>query len=176
MPIPVIIANSGSFGINTDILETNLINQIILFAGLFKFGGKFLGNGLEQRQAEIITCVEDSEKLLNEATRKLEEAKKQLSQARVIIEEIKNETRLTKSKLLENDYVQAKSELERRFLSTVIILQSRERLILNEIKQNISLLALQQVITKIEIGTDLEINQHSYMNKSIDMLSVVNKN
>ena len=78
--------------------------------------------------------------------------------------------------LLENDYMQAKSELERRFLSTVIILQSRERLILNEIKQNISLLALQQVITKIEIGTDLEINQHSYMNKSIDMLSVVNKN
>jgi len=96
----------------------------------------------------------------------LKKQKKQLSQARVIIEEIKNETRLTKSKLLENDYVQAKSELERRFLSTVIILQSRERLILNEIKQNISLLALQQVITKIEIDeNNKNINWQTLLHK-----------
>jgi len=104
----IIIANSGSFGINTNILETNLINQIILIAVLFVFVGNALKESLGQRQAEIINGVEDSEKRLSEATNRLAEAKKQLSQARLIIAGIKNRTQLTKVNILESDYVQAK--------------------------------------------------------------------
>jgi len=99
---------AGGFGINTDILETNLINQIILLVGLFILGKDFLTESLGQRQTEIINGVEDSEKRLNEATTRLAEAEKQLSQARVIIDEIKKETNLTKAKLLDSDYEQAK--------------------------------------------------------------------
>ena len=135
---------AGGFGINTDILETNLINQIILLAGLFILGKDFLGESLGQRQAEIINGVEDSEKRLNEATTRLAEAEKQLSQARVIIDEIKKETNLTKAKLLDSDYEQAKNELNRRFTVATTTLKNRERLILSEIKQNISFLALKQ--------------------------------
>ena len=46
-----------------------------------------------------------------EKIQKEEEAKKQLSQARVIIEEIQKETAATKSKLLISDYETAKTEL-----------------------------------------------------------------
>jgi len=86
-----LIANGG-FGINTDILETGIINNLILLAGLYKFLGDALGESLEQRQTEIINGVEDSEKRLNEATNRLAESEKQLSQARVIVDEIKKET------------------------------------------------------------------------------------
>ena len=134
----IIIANSGSFGINTNILETNLINQIILIAVLFVFVGNALKESLGQRQAEIINGVEDSEKRLSEATNRLAEAKKQLSQARLIIAGIKNRTQLTKVNILESDYVQAKNELNRRFSVATTTLKNRERLMLSEIKQNIS--------------------------------------
>ena len=119
---PIILASNGSFGINTDILETNLVNQIILLVGLFFVGKDFLSESLSQRQEEIVQGVEDSEKRLNEATTRLAEAKKQLSQARVIMDQIRKETSGTKAALLESDYNQAKLELSKRFSSASSIL------------------------------------------------------
>ena len=87
----LIVASNGSFGINTDIFETNLINQLIVLGGVVFFGRDFLGESLSERQAEISSGVEDSEKRLNEATERLAEAKKQLAQARVIIDQIKKD-------------------------------------------------------------------------------------
>lgn len=164
-----LIAN-GSFGINTDILETGIINNLILLAGLYKFLGDALGESLEQRQTEIINGVEDSEKRLNEATNRLAESEKQLSQARVIVDEIKKETRTTKATLLNTDYEKAKEELSRRFTVATTTLQNRERLILSEIKQNISLLALKQVVSTIEKQTGLEAEQAAYMQQSIQLV------
>ena len=114
--------------------------------------------------------VQDSEKRLNEATSRLEEAKKQLSQARVIIEEIQKETAATKSKLLISDYETAKTELTRRFESAATTLSNRERLILSEIKQSVSLLALKQVVATIEKQTGAEDEQSRYMQESIKMV------
>jgi F-type H+-transporting ATPase subunit b len=171
----LIIANNGSFGINTDILETNAINIVILVIGLVIFVGKTLRERLAQRQTEIINSVEDSEKRLNDATNRLAEAKKQLSQARVIIDEIKKETKATKISLLENDYVQAKKELSRRFNVAATTLKNRERLILSEIKQNISLLALKQVVSTIEKQAGTELELMTYMQESIKMVGVANQ-
>ena len=67
----LIVASNGSFGINTDILETNLVNQIILLVGLFFVGKDFLSESLSQRQEEIVQGVEDSEKRLREAQDRL---------------------------------------------------------------------------------------------------------
>ena len=166
----VILASNGSFGINTDIFETNLVNQLIILAGVVVFGRDFLSESLGQRQAEIISGVEDSEKRLNEATTRLAEAKKQLSQARVIMDQIKKETSGTKAALLEADYNQAKLELSKRFSSTSSILMFRERQILSEIKQYVSVLALELVVSKIEKKAGLETELSSYMQESINMV------
>jgi F-type H+-transporting ATPase subunit b len=171
----MMISDSGSFGINTDILETNVINIIILVSVLFIVAGNALSEALRQRQIEIINGVEDSEKRLNDATNRLDEAKKQLSQARVIIDEIKKETTITKTSLLESDYIQAKNELNRRFIVAATTLKNRERLILSEIKQNISLLALKQVVSTIEKQTGSEEEYISYMQESIKMVGVTNQ-
>jgi F-type H+-transporting ATPase subunit b len=166
----IILASNGSFGINTDIFETNLVNQLIVLAGVIVFGRDFLNESLGQRQAEIINGVEYSEKRLNEATTRLAEAKKQLSQARVIMDQIKKETSSTKAALLESDYNQAKLELSKRFSSASSILMFRERQILSEIKQYVSVLALELVVSKIEKKTGLEAELSSYMQESINLV------
>ena len=166
----IILASNGSFGINTDIFETNLVNQLIVLVGIVFFGRDFLSESLGQRQTEIINGVEDSEKRLNEATTRLAEAKKQLSQARVIMDQIRKETSSTKTALLEADYNQAKLELSKRFSSASSILMFRERQILSEIKQYVSVLALELVVSKIEKKAGLESELSSYMQESINMV------
>jgi len=165
-----IVASNGSFGINTDIFETNLVNKLIILAGVVVLGRDFLSESLSERQAEIISGVEDSEKRLNEATNRLAEAKKQLSQARVIMDQILKETSSTKASLLEADYNQAKLELSKRFSSASTILKFRERQILSEIKQYVSVLALELVVSKIEKKAGLQKELSSYMQDSINMV------
>jgi F-type H+-transporting ATPase subunit b len=162
--------SEGSFGINTDIFETNLVNKLIILAGVVVLGRDFLSESLSERQAEIISGVEDSEKRLNEATNRLAEAKKQLSQARVIMDQILKETSSTKASLLEADYNQAKLELSKRFSSASTILKFRERQILSEIKQYVSVLALELVVSKIEKKAGLQKELSSYMQDSINMV------
>jgi|TARA_B110000967_G_C18876065_1_gene558357 F-type H+-transporting ATPase subunit b len=166
----LIVASNGSFGINTDIFETNLINQLIILGSVVFFGRDFLGESLSERQAEISSGVEDSEKRLNEATIRLDEAKKQLAQARVIIDQIKKETSVTKSTLLDADYNQAKVELSKRFNSAASILKFKERQILAEIKQYVSVLALELVVSQIEKKANLKSELSNYMQESINMV------
>lgn len=166
----IILASNVSFGINTDIFETNLVNQLIILGAVVVFGRDFLSESLGERQSEIISGVEDSEKRLNEATTRLAEAKKQLSQARVIMDQVRKETSSTKATLLEADYNQAKLELSKRFSSASSILKFRERQILSEIKQYVSVLALELVVSKIEKKAGLESELSSYMQESINMV------
>jgi len=169
-----LLAEEGGFGINTDILETNLINQLILITGLVFFGRSSLGDALEERQLEIVNNVQDSEKRLAEATSRLEEAKKQLTQARVLMNEIKNEASLVQTKLLETDYEQTKAEILRKLNVATTTLRNRERNILAEVKQQISLLAIEKVVTQIQAQAGTETEQVDYMNARIQMLRNVN--
>lgn len=163
----LLLVNEGSFGINTNILETNLVNQLILAGGLFFVGRDFLSNALTQRQTEIITNVQNSEKRLQEASIRLEEAKKQFSQAKLIMDDIRSETQKTKLVLLEKDYDQTRSEIQRKYSSALSNLKNRERLILADIKQQISLLAIEQVISILKSQTGSEPEQVAYMQNQI---------
>lgn len=66
----------GGFGLNFDILETNLINLSILIGILVVFGRKFLTDTLSERRTGIETIVKETEQRLNEAASKLAEAQK----------------------------------------------------------------------------------------------------
>jgi F0F1-type ATP synthase membrane subunit b/b' len=86
------------------------------------------------------------------------------------LKKLKKETSATKSKLLISDYEAARTELTRRFETAATTLTNRERLILSEIKQSVSLLALKQVVSTIEKQTGAEDEQSRYMQESIKMV------
>jgi F-type H+-transporting ATPase subunit b len=173
----IILAHEG-FGINPNILETNVINQVILVLAIaFLVWPNLIGSALTKRQEQIIQDLEDSEKRLNESTIRLQESKKQLSQACVIIEEIQKETLATKVRLLNEDYLNAKTELTESFTSATKNIKNRERLILQDIKKNIALLALKQVLNILENKTGAETMlpsnwRQTYMTQSIKMVGV----
>ena len=145
-----LIASDETITFNFDILETGLINIIALIIILIYVGRDFLGSALEQRKNEIITNVQDAEERLNEANKRLNEAQKQLNQTNVIIEEIKNETILTKKVLLESDTLQYKKDLTIRFNRALATFRYKERQIFLEIKQQIIVLVLKRTLSRAQ--------------------------
>ncbi len=80
----------------------------------------------------------------------LTEAQKQLTQAQVIISEIRKETINTKKILLESDESDINQELTVRFTRALTTLRSREQQVFTEIKQQIIRLALKKVLLKVQ--------------------------
>ena len=145
-----LLAKSEGIGLNTDILETGLLN-IVALVGILVFTGKdFLGSLLKERKTTIVKSVQDAEDRLNEAEKRLNEAKKQLNQANLVISEIKNETIATKKNLLESESFSAKKDLKIRFDRALATFISKERQIFLEIKQQIILLVLNQTIIRTQ--------------------------
>lgn len=164
-----LLAAEGGIRLNTDILETGVLNILVLIGIIVYVGRDFLGSSLEQRQQEIIQSVQDAEERLTEANTRLSEAQKQLTQAQVIISEIRQETINTKKLLLDSDSTQANQELATRFGRALATLRSREQQVFSEIKQQIISLALKNVLTKIQTNLS-PTKQATLIDKSIAKL------
>jgi len=145
-----LLAKHEGIGLNTDILETGLLNILALLAILIYAGRDFLGSLLEERKTTIVKGVQDAEDRLNEAQNRLKEAEKQLNQANFVISEIKNETIATKKVLLESDAYAAKKDLKIRFERALATFRSKERQIFLEIKQQIILLVLKRTVVRAQ--------------------------
>jgi len=145
-----LLAESDGIRLNTDILETGLINILSLLGILIYVGSDFLGSTLEKRRNDILSGIQDAEERLNEAKKRFDEAQKQATQANVIIAEIKNETLLTKKRLLETESSQSKKELGIRFSRALAAFKTKERQIFLNVKQQIITLVLNRTLAKAQ--------------------------
>ncbi|NJL09471.1 MAG: hypothetical protein HC908_02340 [Calothrix sp. SM1_7_51] len=73
--------SEGGFGLNTDILDTNIINLAIIITVLLVFGRKVVGNTLKSRRENIETAITSAESRVKEAAARLTEAQQNLAQA-----------------------------------------------------------------------------------------------
>jgi len=165
-----LLAEHEGISLNTDILETGLINILALLAILIYTGRDFLGSLLEERKTTIVKGVQDAEDRLNEAQKRLTEAEKQLNQANLVISEIKNETISTKKVLLESDASQAKKDLTIRFERALATFRSKERQIFLEIKQQIVSLVLQRTVSRVQETFKSKERAAALINETINKL------
>nr|YP_010016209.1 ATP synthase CF0 subunit I [Heteromorpha arborescens]QOI73538.1 ATP synthase CF0 subunit I [Heteromorpha arborescens] len=70
--------SAGSFGFNTDILATNLINLSVVFGVLVFFGKGVLSDLLDNRKQRILNTIRNSEELRGGAIEQLEKARTRL--------------------------------------------------------------------------------------------------
>jgi F-type H+-transporting ATPase subunit b len=94
--------SAGSFGFNTDILATNLINLSVVLGGLIFFGKGVLNDLLDNRKQRILNTIRNSEELRGGVIEQLEKAR----------------TRLRKVEIETDQYrVNGYSEIEQKILS-----------------------------------------------------------
>ena len=70
--------SAGSFGFNTDILATNLINLSVVLGVLIFFGKGVLSDLLDNRKQRILNTIRNSEELRGKAIEQLEKARARL--------------------------------------------------------------------------------------------------
>ena len=145
-----LVAGDENIGLNLDILETGLINVLILVGILVYTGKDFLGSLLEERKTNIVQGVQDAEDRLNEANRRLDEAQKQLSQYTVVTTEMQSRTIDSILLLFEADADASKKDLAARFSRALAAFRSKERQIFMEVKQQIVLLVLKRTLIRAQ--------------------------
>ena len=165
-----LLAEYEGIGLNLDILETGLINILVLVAILVYTGRDFLGSLLEERKTDIVQGVQDAEDRLNEANRRLSEAQKQLSQANVVITEIKNETIAAKKVLLESDASQSKKDLTTNFSKALATFRAKERQIFLAVKEQIIILVLKRTVMRAQETFGKKNRATELINETINKL------
>jgi len=165
-----LLADNASITLNQDILETGLINIIVLVGILIYVGGSFLSSLLEKRKSDIVTSIQNAEERLSEADRRLSEAQKQLIQANLLITEIRNKTIVTKKNLLQSEVSQSKKDLTIRFNRALTSFQTKERQVFLEIKQQIILLVLKRTVIRAQQTFQTKRRAISLINETINKL------
>ena len=84
-------AGSRGIGINTNILETNLINLGILIVVLVYFGRGFLGKILNERRSTIEEAIKEAEQRQQQAQASLAEQQQKLTVAQTDAQRILTE-------------------------------------------------------------------------------------
>jgi F-type H+-transporting ATPase subunit b len=91
LSLPRVLGHHGGFGLNTNILETNLINLVIVIGVLVWFLKGFLGGILERRRAAILDELKDAESRLAQAVAALTKAQADLAAAQTKAEQIRSD-------------------------------------------------------------------------------------
>lgn len=137
-------AEEGGFGLNFDILETNLINLAIIIGVLVYFGSKFLGKTLSTRRSAIEEAIAEAEQRKQEAATALAEQQQKLAQAKEEAQKILADAEQTAVRTKEAILAQAKVDVERMRASAAQDLSSQEAKVMRELQQRIAALALEK--------------------------------
>lgn|GEM_PF-117398 len=161
--------SEGGFGLNFDILETNLINLSIIIGVLFFFGRKFLGNTLSERRSKIEEEIRDAEKRQKEAAAALADAQQKLAKAQSEAEKIRasaeENAQAAKTAILEA----SRQEIERMRDTAVRDLNTERDRAIAELRQRVAALAMQRVESQLRDHLD-DSAQQQLIDRSIALL------
>jgi len=162
-------AAEEGFGLNFNILETNIINLAIIIAILVYFGRKFLGNKLSDRRSQIEEDIADAEQRAQNAKAELKEAEQKLAQAQTEIKNIHQSAQESAQKAKERILAENEKEVERIKAAAVQDMDAEQERAIAEIKQYIARLALEKVESQLKNRLD-QSAQEKLIDRSLAQL------
>lgn len=161
-------AESG-FGLNLDILDTNLINLLLLLGILFYYGKPIVSNILSERRAKIAAQIEEIEQQQQQAEKTLAAEQNKLKQAEATAAKIRAEAETNAQQAKANILAQGEKEVERLKAMAGQDLSSEEQRAIAELKQRVATLAMERVQSQLSDVLD-EAAQAKLIDKSIAQL------
>nr|YP_009710941.1 ATP synthase CF0 subunit I [Tagetes erecta]YP_010427208.1 CF0 subunit I [Tagetes minuta]YP_010427209.1 CF0 subunit I [Tagetes minuta]QGI24154.1 ATP synthase CF0 subunit I [Tagetes erecta]QIV26089.1 ATP synthase CF0 subunit I [Tagetes erecta]QJF47576.1 ATP synthase CF0 subunit I [Tagetes erecta]USN90052.1 CF0 subunit I [Tagetes minuta]USN90053.1 CF0 subunit I [Tagetes minuta] len=135
--------SAGSFGFNTDILATNLINLSVVLGVLLFFGKGVLSDLLDNRKQRILNTIRNSEELREGAIEQLEKARARLRKVEIEADEFRvngySEIEREKLNLIDSTY-KTLEQLENYKNETINFEQQKAS---NQVRQRVFQQALQ---------------------------------
>lgn len=162
-------AAEHGFGLNLDVLETNLINLAIIIGVLFYFGRKVVGKTLQERRQRIETAIKSAEQRQQEAAAKLADQQQKLAQAQAEAERIRKAAEENARGAREAILAQAAVDIERMKETAAADLNAERERAIAQLRQRVVAMALQKVESQLRTEVD-EAGQQRLIDHSIALL------
>jgi F-type H+-transporting ATPase subunit b len=149
-------AEASGFGLNLDILETNLINLAIIVGVLVYFGRGFLGKTLSERKAGIETAIKEAEQRKEKAAAALAEQQQKLAQAQSEATRLRTEAGQRAEVMRAEILKQADADVARMQAAAAQDLTTQQDRVMNELRQRIAAMAVQKTEEQLraQVGDD----------------------
>lgn len=164
-------ASHGSEGIgfNSNILETNIINLVVVIGVLFFVGSKALKSTLSERSDGISAEIKEAEARLAKAESELKQQQQNLAEAKSEAERILAESKTRAESSKASILAQAKKDVERMKSSAAQDLNAEQERVISELRQRVVALALEKVGSQLPGRLD-EASQKQLIDRSIAVL------
>lgn len=157
------------FGLNFNILETNLLNLAILVGVLVYFGRNALGNILRERREKIAEAIQEAEQRQADAAKALAQEQANLTQAKAKAEEIIQAAHARAEAAKVGITEQTEQDIQRLRETAAKDLSSEQDKVIAELRQRIATLAMERVESQLKAQLD-ESAQQRLINKTIAQL------
>ncbi len=153
-------AEHSGFGLNSDILDTNLINLVIIIGVLFYFGKKSLGKTLSDRQAQIQAAIKEAEQRKEQAASALAEQQQKLAQAQSEATRIRAEAEERADAVRATIMAQSEEDIQRMKAAAAQDLTTQQDRVLNELRQRVAALATQKAEEQLRAQMNPDAQRH----------------
>nr|YP_009556735.1 ATP synthase CF0 subunit I [Stegnosperma cubense]YP_009567781.1 ATP synthase CF0 subunit I [Stegnosperma halimifolium]QBC70200.1 ATP synthase CF0 subunit I [Stegnosperma cubense]QBE88055.1 ATP synthase CF0 subunit I [Stegnosperma halimifolium] len=164
--------SAGSFGFNTDILATNLINLSVVIGVLIFFGKGVLSDLLDNRKQRILNTIRNSEELRGRAIEQLEKARARLRKVEIEADQFRvngySEIEREKMNLINSTY-KTLEQLENYKNETIQFEQQRA---INQVRQRVFQQALQGALGTLNSCLNNELHLRT-INANIGMFGTM---
>nr|QXM16678.1 ATP synthase CF0 subunit I [Libocedrus chevalieri] len=164
-----LISSAEGFGLNTNILETNILNLSVVLGVLIYLGKGVLSNLLDNRKHKILSTIENSEELCKIATNQFEQVRARLGEVEMRAREIRvngySQIEKEKDDLINVAFVNLK-QLENLKNETIHFEQQR---VMEQVQQQISRQAVQRALGTLNSRLNRKLHLHT-IEHNIDLL------
>jgi F-type H+-transporting ATPase subunit b len=146
----VVAAAEEGFGFNFSILDTNLINLVIIISVLIYFGRGFLGKTLSERRSQIESEIKAAEDRKRKAAASLADAQQKLAQAKAEAERIRQQALESAERAKATILAEAEAEVARMQESASQDITSQQERIARELRETIANRAIVQAENRLK--------------------------
>lgn len=157
------IGHGHGFGINTNILETNVINLAVVIGVVVTFVGDALKSLLENRRQAILSNLKEADQKAFEAQERLNQAKNALTDAIKKADQIKQQSFTAAEQESQQVIRQTQDELQRLEQTKQDTIQLQRQRAIQQLSQQVITLALSQV--KAKLTKRLDVSFHNSVNQ-----------
>ena len=162
-----------TIGLNTNILEINLINLVIVISVVIYFGGEFLDSLLTTRKNSILQSLQEIENRSKQTKEQFEQAKNEWEKAQQTVKTINEQAEVTIQQVQSQLNDQFSQDIKKLEQTKQLTIQFEKQKILLQIRQQISQLAFKQANQKIQLKLVNPDVQRKLIDQKINLLNTI---
>ena len=158
------------FGLNTNILETNILNLAVVLPIVFSLGKDTLTSILDNRREKILGSLRSADDRFKQAQLELDAAKSELALAAEKVKDIQNEGRKT-LEALRTEEAERYEELNQRFAGLKEeTVRLEEEKVVNEFRQQLIRVAFEKAVAGITTRMNPQLHR-KYIDAKIALMN-----